>query len=234
MRVKLYCALLVFIGVVLGVGFFLSGRLEERRAAIQGGFASVEEMMLTHRLGLGSKAEYLVYYEAHQAKERKERELKAEIEEKERIKRLGVLEAAAVLERRVQSLPRIISRVGPEDNRAEAIANDQFKLACQIANKLDRLAIVRGAEANLFGSPKINEMVRANPASFATVDVSNPVRWDEVSHACNAWFTVDGVHNGVRHQGYYYGVVDAFRRDDQGDVLVISFDQRSKFVNSLE
>ena len=45
--------------------------------------------------------------------------------------------------------------------------NDQFKLACQIANEIDRLAITRGAEIDLFGPPKINEMVRSDPASFA-------------------------------------------------------------------
>ena len=234
MNVKFYCAVLIFISVVLGSGYFLSGSYQERRAAMEGGFVSVEEMMLTHRLGLGSRAEYLAYHEARQMRERKEREVRTEMEEKERIKRKGVLKEMAALEHRVQSLPRVISAVTVSDAYMESEANDQFKLACQIANEVDRLAITRGAELDLFGLPKINEMVRSDPASFASVDISNPVRWDDLSHTCKAWFTVDGVYNGVRYQGYYYGIVHSFHRDDQRGIIVMNFDQNANFVNSLE
>ena len=233
-KLKLYCAVLLFVAALFGAGYFLSGSFGERRAAIEGGFASVEEMMLTHRLGLGSRAEYLAYWEAHKARERKERELKAEMDEKERIKRKGLLEEVAALEHRIQSLPRIILAVAAGDTHPEPSENDQFKLACQIANEIDRLAITRGAEIDLFGPPKINEMVRNDPASFATVEISNPVRWDDLSGTCKAWFTVDGVYNGVRYQGYYYGIVYSFQRDDERGVVVMRFDQRVKFVNSLE
>jgi len=232
-KVKIYCAVLAA-AVLFGVGYFLLGSFGERRAAIEGGFASVEEMMLTHRLGLGSRAEYLAYREAHQAREQKEREIKAEMDENERIKRKGLLEEMAALEHRVQSLPRIILAVAAGDTQTEPSENDQFKLACQIANEIDRLAITRGAEIDLFGPPKINEMVRSDPASFATVEISNPVRWDDLSGTCKAWFTVDGVYNGVRYQGYYYGIVYSLQRDDQRGIVVMHFDQRVKFVNSLE
>ena len=164
----------------------------------------------------------------------KRQELKAEMDEKERIKRKGLLEEVVALEHRVQSLPRIILAAGASDTHTEPSANGEFKLACQIANEIDPLAIIRGAEIDLFGPPKINEMVRSNPASFATVEISNPVRWDDLSGTCQAWFTVDGVYNGVRYQGYYYGVVYSFQRDDQRGIIVMHFDQRAGFVNSLE
>jgi hypothetical protein len=233
-KLKLYCAVLLFVAALFGAGYFLFGSFGERRAANEGGFASVEEMMLTHRLGLASRAEYLAYWEAHQARKRKEREIKAEMDAKERTERRGLLEETAALEHRVQSLPRIILAVASSDVRTEPKASDQFKLACQIANEIDPLAIIRGAEIDLFGPPKINEMVRSNPASFATVEISNPVRWDDLSGTCQAWFTVDGVYNGVRYQGYYYGIVYSFQRDDQRGIIVMHFDQRAGFVNSLE
>ena len=78
-KLKLYCAVLLFVAALFGAGYFLFGSFGERRAANEGGFASVEEMMLTHRLGLASRAEYLAYWEAHQARKRKEREMKAEM-----------------------------------------------------------------------------------------------------------------------------------------------------------
>ena len=233
-KLKLYCAVLIFVAALFGAGYFLFGSFGERRAANEGGVASVEEMMLTHRLGLASRAEYLAYWKAHEARKRKEREMKAEMDAKERTERRGLLEETAALEHRVQSLPRLFLAAAASDSDTEPSANGQFKLACQIANEIDRLAITRGAEIDLFGPPKINEMVRSDPASFATVEISTPVRWDDLSGTCKAWFTVDGVYNGLRYQGYYYGIVYSLQRDDQRGIVVMHFDQRVKFVNSLE
>ncbi len=233
-KLKLYWAVLLFVAALVGAGYFFSGSFGERRAAIEGGFASVEEMMITHRLGLSSRAEYLAYLESYQARERRGREIKAEMNEKERIKKKGLLEEMEALEYRVQSLPPIILAPALGEVHAESAANEQFQLACQTAKEIDRAAITRGAEIDLFGPRNINEMVRSDPDSFATEEIPNPVRWDDLSGTCKAWFTVDGVYNGVRHQGYYYGIVYSFQRDDRRGVVVMRFDQREKFVNSLE
>ena len=233
-KLKLSCAVLIFLGVLFGASYFLAGVLEQHEAAVEGGFTSVEEMMLAHRLGLGSGAEYLAYREAHQARQRKDRTIQNAIDEKERLKQLSQLEEKKSMEYRIKSLPKIILATHLSENHEQRAARDQFKLACEIANGVKRTAIVQGAESNFFVLPKINEMVRSDPSSFAAVEISNPVRWDDSSQICKAWFTVDGVYNGVRYQGYYYGIVHSFQRDDQGAIFATSFDPQSKFVNNLE
>ena len=58
---------------------------------------------------------------------------------------------------------------------------------------------------------KINEMVQVDSSSFATVEITSPVRWNNSTNLCTAWFNIDGIYNGIRYRAYYFGVVSSFR-----------------------
>ena len=234
MKWKLWLLIAVCVSVAIVSGYLALSFLEQRAAVIAGGFASAQEMAFSHRLGYGTKAEYLLYLEQHEEKARKEKQSKEQLEEKARIEEHNRLAKIADLDRRIQNLPRDIvgSITGEEVAWVEKV--EEFKLACEVASGIERQAIVLGAKAGLFRRSKINEMVQIDSSSFATLDLASPIRWRDSTGVCRAWFNVDGVYNGIRYRAYYYGVVSSFRKNEDGVINVSAFDDRFHFSNVIE
>jgi len=234
MKWKLWLLTAICGGVAIVFGYLALSFLEQRAAVIAGGFASAQEMAFSHRLGYGTKAEYLLYLEQHQEKARKEKQDKEQLEEKARIQEHSRVAKIADLDRRIQNLPSNIVRNITGQGTAEVEKVAQFKLACEVASGIERQAIVMGAEAGLFRRSKINEMVQVDSSSFATLEIMSPVRWKDSVSVCRAWFNVDGVYNGIRYRAYYYGVVSSFRKNEDGVINVSTFDDRFHFSNVIE
>ena len=234
MKWKLWLLVTACGSLAIITGYLALTFVEQRAAVTAGGFASAQEMALLHRLGYGTKAEYLVYLEQYKEKERKEKQSKEQLEEKARVEEHDRLAKIADLDRRIQNLPRDIvgSITGEEVAWVEKAA--QFKLACEVASGIERKAIVLGAKAGLFRKSKINEMVQIDSSSFATLELFSPVRWRDSTGVCRAWFNVDGVYNGIRYRAYYYGVVSSFRKNEDGVINVSAFDDRFHFSNVIE
>ena len=45
-------------------------------------------------------------------------------------------------------------------------------------------------------------MVVADSTTLDTEAISVPVRWDDETQLCKAWFSIDGIYNGVRYRDY--------------------------------
>ena len=234
MKWKLWLLIAVCASVAIVSGYLALSFLEQRAAVIAGGFASAQEMAFSHRLGYGTKAEYLLYLEQHEEKARKEQQSKEQLEEKANIEEHNRLAKIADLDRRIQNLPSDIVGSITGQGIAEMDRIAQYKLACEVASGIERKAIVLGAKAGLFRRSKINEMVQVDSSSFATVEIASPVRWKNSTGVCRAWFNIDGIYNGIRYSAYYYGVVSSFRKNEDGVINVSTFDDRFHFSNVIE
>ena len=233
MKRNLWLLIAVFVSVATVSGYLALRFLEQRAAVIAGGFASAQEMAFSHRLGYGTKAEYLLYLEQHEEKARKEKQSKKQLEEKANIEEHNRLAKIADLDRRIQNLPSdIAGSIGQGIPEMDRIA--QSKLACEVASGIEPKAIVQGAKARLFRRSKINEMVQVDSSSFATVEITSPVRWKNSTNLCTAWFNIDGIYNGIRYRAYYFGVVSSFRKNEDGVITVSNFDDRFQFSNVIE
>ena len=82
MKWKLWLLVTACGSLAIITGYLALTFVEQRAAVTAGGFASAQEMALLHRLGYGTKAEYLLYLKQHKEKERKEKQSKEQLEEK--------------------------------------------------------------------------------------------------------------------------------------------------------
>ena len=217
--------------------------LEQRGKAEEGGFASVKEMKLLQRLGFATKEDY----EAELWLREQARQIKEDVEAKAAAKRqneeLQAAEAKEALRTRIRNLPTHISvsdttLYGPEERRGESNKNiaipktanerdnvgvEDFRLACELAKKIDINALVSGARHNFFKESAINKMVIESPRTVNTVPIAMPVRWDGKKNNCKAFFNIDGIYNGIRYWSYYFGHVHSLIKNDNGEISVSGF-----------
>ena len=133
---------------------------------------------------------------------------------KRRANEQRVADAAQASQDRILNLPTYISISGPRED---------FKLACGEAGKIEKHAVIKGANRNFFKRNAVKEMVIADRTTLDTAAISVPVRWDDEMQLCKAWFSIDGIYNGVRYRDYYYGFVGGLRKGDERKIVVSEF-----------
>ena len=207
--------------------------MEKRSAVVAGGFSSAREMHLLHRFGYGSREEYLADLKEKKKQDIQDQRIRNQLSEKAVIAKEKRIKLEAIFNRRVQELPNDIVLVSQDSESGVAVELEDFKFACELANEIERQAVLLGARAGLFRPSKINALVQENPLSLATVEISVPVRWNAGEGVCRGWFNVDGIYNGSRYRGFYYGVVSSLRKDGDGNIRVSGFDEGLHFVAPL-
>ena len=225
---------IVSAGIIVSiVGYFLWNFMDTRSAVVGGGFSSAGEMHILHRFGYGSRVEYLADLEEQTKQVIEDQRIQGQLLKEAAIAKEQSIKLEAIFNRRVQELPNDIVLVSQDTEVGGVVALEDFKLACELANGIERQAVLLGARAGLFRTSKVNSLVQEDPLSLATVEISPPVRWNEENGTCRGWFNVDGIYSGSRYRGFYYGVVRSLRKDGQGNIRVASFDEGLHFVNAL-
>ena len=220
--------------VILCAGWFGLHFLQQHKAVTSGGFASVKEMELLHRLGYASRAEYINDRRRDRESALIEERAKEVSLENTRMARQKRLAKIADKEHRIRNLPRDIALSDMVAEGQAYVGAEDFKLACETAHEIEKRAIIWGAKEKLFRPFQVNDLVKYDPSSVGSIIIREPVRWNYSVGGCRAWFTIDGIYNGIRYRGYYYGMVSTFRKYEDGTIKVSGFDERFRFYNTLE
>ena len=187
---------------------------EQKTNVEKGGFSSIEEMNVLHRLGYASRIEYDEEMASIAESERIDGQERFQEAEKRQADEQRMADAGQALQDRILNLPTYISI---------SSSREDFKFACGEAVTIEKHAVIKGANRNFFKRNAVKEMVIADRTTLDTGAISVPVRWDDEMQLCKAWFSIDGIYNGVRYRDYYYGFVGGLRKGDEKNIVVSEF-----------